>query len=152
MVLCKYCWCFSRGGRSPPAAEAQSVGRRQKVKTEPRLETDRLRLRPFVAEDAPVLAELAGAHEIADTMISIRHPFSISAARTTIAENVTGFQSGQSVHFAIESEGAAHLDGCVELRDIDAEHAQAERWPRWVLRFTPPRSICHSMLWSFFWL
>ena len=103
-----------------------SVRRRQKVKAHPRLETDRLRLRPFVAEDAPLLAELAGAREIADTMISIPHPFSIAAARMAIAANAAGFQSGRSVHFAIESKGAAHLEGCAELRDIDTEHYQAE--------------------------
>jgi len=96
------------------------------MKAHPRLETDRLRLRPFVAEDAVQLAELAGAREIADTMISIPHPFSIAAARTTIEANAANFQSGRSIHFAIEGKGAARLDGCVELRHVDSEHSQAE--------------------------
>ena len=96
------------------------------MKTQPRLETDRLRLRPFVAEDASLLAELAGEREIADTMISIPHPFSIAAARTAIAASEASFQSGRSVHFAIESKGGVRLVGCVELRDVDREHSQAE--------------------------
>jgi ribosomal-protein-alanine N-acetyltransferase len=79
-----------------------------------------------VAEDAPELAELADAREIADTMISIPHPFSIAAARMTIAANAAGFQSERSVHFAIESKRSAQFEGCAELRDIDAEHSQAE--------------------------
>ena len=96
------------------------------MKSHPRLETDRLRLRPFAAADAAVLAELAGARDIADTMISIPHPFSLAAARRTIASNAAGFRAGHGVHFAIESKGAARLIGCAELRDVDTEHAQAE--------------------------
>jgi RimJ/RimL family protein N-acetyltransferase len=96
------------------------------VKVHPRLETHRLRLRPFVAEDAARLAELAGAREIADTLISLPHPFSGAAARTAIAANASGFQSGRSVHFAIEPKSASELIGCIELREIEREHSQAE--------------------------
>jgi ribosomal-protein-alanine N-acetyltransferase len=42
---------------------------------QPVLETARLRLRPFLPEHAPVLARLAGRRELADTTISIPHPY-----------------------------------------------------------------------------
>jgi len=96
------------------------------LQARPRLETHRLRLRPFVAEDAERLAELAGEREIADTMISMPHPFSLTAARTTIAANASGYQAGRSVHFALEAIGERELIGCTELREIDPEHSQAE--------------------------
>ena len=96
------------------------------VQAHPRLETERLRLRPFLADDAARVAELAGAREVADTMISIPHPFSVAAARTTIAANASGYQSGRSIHFAIQPRVAEELIGCVELREIDREHSQAE--------------------------
>jgi RimJ/RimL family protein N-acetyltransferase len=79
-----------------------------------------------VAEDASRVAELAGAREVADTMISIPHPFSEAAARTTIAANASSYRSGRSVHFAIELKDAANLLGSAELREIDREHSQAE--------------------------
>ena len=96
------------------------------VRAHPRLETERLRLRPFVADDAFRFSDLAGAREVADTTISLPHPFSVSAARTRIAANASGYQSGRSVHFAIERKGASDLIGGIELREIDREHAQAE--------------------------
>lgn len=96
------------------------------IKPHPRLETARLRLRPFIADDSPALADLAGAREIADTMISFPHPFSLSTARTTIAANAADFGSGRSVHFAVQLKASPILIGCAELRDIDRDHSQAE--------------------------
>lgn len=42
---------------------------------QPILASDRLILRPFAIEDATVLTNLAGSKEIADTTISIPHPY-----------------------------------------------------------------------------
>jgi RimJ/RimL family protein N-acetyltransferase len=96
------------------------------VRVHPRSETERLRLRPFVADDAERLSELASAREIADTMISLPHPLSVASARSSIAAHAADFQAGRAVHFAIEHRGAPGLIGAVELRDIDREHSQAE--------------------------
>ena len=51
----------------------------------PSLLTERLRLRPFLADDAVTVQRLAGAREIADTAISIPHPYSLQAAKAWIA-------------------------------------------------------------------
>ena len=96
------------------------------LRVHPRLHTQRLQLRAFVADDAPRFAELAGRREVADTMLSIPHPLKVSAARSIITGNAAAFQSDRSVHFAIEREGCPGMIGAVELVDIDREHARAE--------------------------
>jgi ribosomal-protein-alanine N-acetyltransferase len=96
------------------------------VQLHPRLATDRLLLRPFVAEDAIAFAELAGMREIADSMISIPHPLSVSIARSIIAANAASFQGGRSVHFAIHRRSIPGMIGAIDIRDIDREHSQAE--------------------------
>lgn len=52
------------------------------LRFQPSLRTTRFLLRPFLAEDAPDLQELAGAREIADTTISIPHPYSLAFAKS----------------------------------------------------------------------
>ena len=52
------------------------------LKIHPRIATERLRLRPFVADDAEELAILAGTPEIADTMLEWPYPFSPANARS----------------------------------------------------------------------
>ena len=39
------------------------------MRYQPSLQTERLRLRPFIADDAEMLVKLAGTREIADTTI-----------------------------------------------------------------------------------
>jgi RimJ/RimL family protein N-acetyltransferase len=96
------------------------------VLVHPRLTTERIRLRPFLADDAALLVQLAGTFEVADTMLSIPHPLSPAAARSMIAANAAQFQAGRSVHFAMEHEVSRDLVGAVELREIDRENANAE--------------------------
>ena len=55
------------------------------LRYQPSLKTERLKLRPFIADDADDVQRLAGAREIADSTTSIPHPYSIGAARTWIA-------------------------------------------------------------------
>jgi len=91
----------------------------------PAIRTARLLLRPFVASDAGRVAELAGVFEIADTTISIPHPYPAELAVDWIANHEQEPHRSHAVTLAI-TEPAFGLVGCVELRDIDAEHAQAE--------------------------
>ena len=96
------------------------------LRYQPSLRTDRLFLRPFVAEDAPPLHRLAGAREIADTTISIPHPYSLGAAKSWIAGLPHFFRNETALHFAVCFPDAPELIGAVALRDIDREHSQAE--------------------------
>jgi RimJ/RimL family protein N-acetyltransferase len=100
----------------------QSSTLRAVLKIHPRLTTEQLRLRPFVADDADELAILAGTPEIADTMLEWPYPFSPANARSTIAAQATMYQSGRAIHFAVERRERPGLVGGVELGALDNPH------------------------------
>ena len=93
---------------------------------QPTLETERLLLRPLTPDDAATVARLAGSREIAHTTISIPHPYSEDRAREWIAA-LTG-QSGacKAMVFGVVTREGVRLIGAAGLREIDAEHSQAE--------------------------
>ena len=93
---------------------------------QPTIDTARLVLRPWRIEDAPALQALAGRREIADTMISVPHPFTQEYAETWIAGHPEAHARGRAVHFAITLAGVGTLLGAIELRDINPEHSHAE--------------------------
>jgi len=90
------------------------------------LRTARLLLRPFIADDAGALHLLAGDRSVANTMISIPHPYSLATAKSWIAAQAQSFGDGSAVHFAVVHAEHDELIGCAGLRDIDREHNQAE--------------------------
>jgi len=93
---------------------------------QPVLETERLMLRPLVPEDAPMITRLAGRREIADTTISIPHPYSEEQAREWIAKTAEGFAKGKEAAFGVQLKNTRSLVGGVGLREIDAVHSHAE--------------------------
>ena len=93
---------------------------------QPVIETARLRLRPFVPDDAPALRELAGARAIADTTISVPHPFDDAAAREWITTHTALWPRDAGAGYAITTRADGALVGSIELRDADPEHRQAE--------------------------
>ncbi|HXX12593.1 MAG TPA: GNAT family N-acetyltransferase [Burkholderiales bacterium] len=112
------------------------------------IRTARLLLRPFVAADAGRVADLAGAFEIADTTISIPHPYPAELAVDWIAKHEQEPHRSHAVTLAV-TELTSGLVGCVELRDIDSEHAQAELgfWigkPFWALGYAT--EACAALL------
>jgi RimJ/RimL family protein N-acetyltransferase len=90
------------------------------------LETPRLRLRPLEQSDAPAIQKAAGAREIADTMISLPHPYPAGEANRYAIRQQSERVSGRSVTFTIEQKAEGEFCGLIELRDIDREHSQAE--------------------------
>jgi [ribosomal protein S5]-alanine N-acetyltransferase len=96
----------------------------KREQTVPTLHTPRLILRPFALEDAPVVVELAGQREIADTTISVPHPYSEVQARDWISKQVGLATEGKEISLAITVGG--DLIGAVGLRDIHQEHWHAE--------------------------
>jgi len=93
---------------------------------QPVLETPRLILRPLALGDAPHLARMAGRREIADTTISIPHPYSEEQAREWIAAHIGPSDTKKEVVFAVTLKSDGQLIGTVGLRDIDLEHSQTE--------------------------
>ena len=96
------------------------------VNKQPTVRTDRLLLRPLTPKDAPELSRLAGRREIADTTISIPHPYSDEQARQWITGLADLCAQGNVVLFGMTLELGGSLVGTIGLRDIDVEHSQAE--------------------------
>ena len=92
----------------------------------PTLRTPRLLLGTFDLEDAPELQRLAGAREIADTTLSIPHPYELDHALAWIGQQRREAVRGRATNFAIRLLPHSQLIGSVGLRDIDPEHLQAE--------------------------
>lgn len=90
----------------------------------PTLRTARLVLRPFVLTDAPDVQRLAGAAEVADTTLSIPHPYPDGAAREWIAGHADAWAGQENAVFAITTD-ADGLVGAINLR-LELKHARAE--------------------------
>lgn len=94
--------------------------------TQSTLETTRLILRPLSLTDAPSIQCSASVREVADTMISISYPYPDGEAEQYIQRQITEFEAGHSVSFAIEHKAERAFCGVIEIRDIEREHSQAE--------------------------
>lgn len=93
----------------------------------PQIRAERLVLRQFCETDAPRLATLAGARRIADTTISVPHPYSESDADDAIRRFRCEWAARRGVHFAIcTNDDPAQFVGYVGLRDVDYEHLVGE--------------------------
>ena len=92
----------------------------------PTLRTARLLLGTFAPEDASELQRLAGAREIADTTVSIPHPYDLDHALAWIGQQRREAVRGRATNFAIRLRSDGPLIGSAGLRDIDPEHMQAE--------------------------
>ena len=90
-----------------------------------KLETKRLVLRPLRPEDAPIIARLAGQREIADTTLSIPHPYSVEQAQEWIATHGGPQNPTKQMGFGITTRANGQLIGAVGLREIGTQHCQA---------------------------
>ncbi len=69
---------------------------------------------------------MAGAREIADTTVSIPHPYALDHAIAWIGNQRRESVRGRATNFAIRLLPGSPLIGSASLRDIDHEHLQAE--------------------------
>ncbi|MCP3849095.1 MAG: GNAT family N-acetyltransferase [Gammaproteobacteria bacterium] len=93
---------------------------------QPVLETMRLRLRPLELFDSPAIQKAAGAREIADTMISVPHPYPAGEAERYVVRQQSEREAGRTATFTIEQKTEGWFCGLVEVRNIDREHSQGE--------------------------
>lgn len=94
---------------------------------QPVLETPRLRLRPLELFDTAAIQKAAGVRQIADTMISLPHPYPAGEAERYVARQQAEREKGRSATFTIaHRQEGGRFCGLVEVRDIDREHSQAE--------------------------
>lgn len=92
---------------------------------QPVLRGTRLVLRPFRVDDALVVQQLAGAREIADTTLSIPHPYPDGAAEEWISTHAEAWTAGQQVHYAITSSDD-EMFGAMSLGAIVHDQGWAE--------------------------
>jgi len=64
---------------------------------QPELRTDRLTLRPFTLDDAPVVQRLAGDRDIASTTLNIRHPYEDGMPEEWIGTHQGRSERGEAV-------------------------------------------------------
>ena len=95
------------------------------MKPIPTLETDRLKLRAFSLADAADVQQLAGDRAIADTTLTIPHPYTDGDAENWIARHQPEFEQGKSVVFAVTRKADGRLVGAIGLSHMVAGH-QAE--------------------------
>jgi ribosomal-protein-alanine N-acetyltransferase len=88
------------------------------------LESNRLKLRPFVLSDSKKVQELAGDIEIARTTLHIPYPYPDGGAEEWISTHKDGFERG-SYTFAIESKEDECLIGCIAI-GVTKQHNRAE--------------------------
>lgn len=89
------------------------------------LSTERLELRPFRLADAGAVQRLAGAREIADTTLTVPHPYEDGVAEQWIASHEEAFHAGRLAAYAITIGSSGELVGAVSL-GITPAHALAE--------------------------
>ena len=90
----------------------------------PTLRTDRLLLRAFTMADAPRVQELAGAREVAETTLTMPHPYDDGVAEAWIAGHAAAWEAGKRLTLAITT-GADELIGGIGLSLVPA-HQQGE--------------------------
>jgi [ribosomal protein S5]-alanine N-acetyltransferase len=81
----------------------------------PRLETERLILRPFALADAERVRLLAGDRELACTTLHIPHPYPEGAAEAWIAIHAGAAAEGHGFTFAVARKEDGLLVGCMGI-------------------------------------
>ena len=110
-------------------ASGRAVGRGGGPLIPPVLRTDRLRLRPFTAADAPAVQVLAGAREIADTTRQIPHPYADGLALAWIATHAELHAEDRALTLAVEVPEGPRLCGAIGLRLArEDRHAELGYW------------------------
>jgi RimJ/RimL family protein N-acetyltransferase len=93
----------------------------------PTLTTARLVLRPYEPGDAPAVAELCAAREVALNTLLIPHPYPEGAAERWIDSQEDSYDKGEGVIFAVTRDGV--LTGTIGLRlHPESESAEIGYW------------------------
>ena len=85
------------------------------TKERPKIETERLLLRPFELSDGPLVKELAGDKAIADTTLNIPYPYKDGMAEEWISIHQPKFEAGELVICEIVLKSTQELIGAISL-------------------------------------
>jgi RimJ/RimL family protein N-acetyltransferase len=92
---------------------------------QPILHTERLLLRPFRLTDASTVQKLAGDRAIADTTLSIPHPYENGVAEAWIRTHPKHLAENASLTYAITRKNETSVIGAIGLA-LHPDHALAE--------------------------
>jgi len=92
----------------------------------PTLETERLILRPFSHDDAKEVQRLAGDFAVAETTLTIPHPYEDGMAEEWIGTHEKIFQAGTEIVFAITDKIEKYLIGAIGISQINTQFEKAE--------------------------
>ena len=92
--------------------------------TQPTLRTPGLVLRPFAPSDAPIVQLLAGVAAVANTTLTIPHPYKDGLAEAWIATHAPAYALRENVVFAITAQDG-NLVGAINLR-LELGHHRGE--------------------------
>ena len=91
----------------------------------PTLKTEKLVLRPFRIEDAPLVQKYAGDHKIAEMTGTIPHPYSLEMAKEWIPLHKQNWETKRSLTLAMVPVNTSEIVGCVSLI-FSMNHRRAE--------------------------
>jgi len=95
----------------------------------PKLETNRLRLRPFVVADAPEVQRLAGDVEVARNTLAMPFPYLDGMAESWIGNHANDYKDGKSAIWAITLKDTQQLIGAIGLSlQLQYSHAEIGYW------------------------
>lgn len=107
---------------------------------QPQLRTERLLLRPFTLEDAPIVQKLAGDKAIADVTLNIPHPYPDGLAENWISTHAPRFRDNRGAIYAITLPENRQVIGSIGLVTIpDHQRAELGYWlgrPYWGQGYT----------------
>lgn len=83
--------------------------------TQPELATPRLTVRPFVPADAANVQLLAGDRHVADTTLTIPHPYQDGMAGKWISMHATLLEQNKELIYAVTLASSAQLIGAISL-------------------------------------
>lgn len=92
----------------------------------PTLRTKRLVLRSFTLADAAEVQRECGRFEIADTTLSMPHPYPDGAAEEWIAAHPAVFAEGRGLSLKVTLAETGQYIGGIGLHDISERHRRAE--------------------------
>ena len=98
------------------------------MRTLPTIHAERLVLRPFLLSDAAIVQHLAGNRDVADTTLSIPHPYADGMAESWIATHQGAWTRHEESTLAITEQDAG-LVGAITLRiQLPQRRAELGYW------------------------
>ncbi|HEY2375574.1 MAG TPA: GNAT family protein [Gemmatimonadaceae bacterium] len=96
----------------------------------PRLTSERLVLRAFTLDDGPVVEQLAGVREVADTTLSIPHPYPAGGGASWIGTHADAWnQAGQLALAICQRTGSRNLVGAISVHvEEHYRHGEIGYW------------------------